>query len=56
MARKINAKRVISSVSRCLNPYEDYQAVLDCAKNPDLRFISCNTTEAGIAYDPELQI
>ena len=51
--QKVNAKRVISSVSRCLNPYEDYQAVLDCAKNPDLRFISCNTTEAGIAYDPE---
>lgn len=49
---KVNAKRVISSVSRCLNPYEDYQAVLDCAKNPDLRFISCNTTEAGIVYDP----
>ena len=48
----VNSKRVISSVSRCLNPYDDYQAVLDCAKNPDLRFISCNTTEAGIVYDP----
>ena len=21
-------------------------------KNPELRFISCNTTEAGITYDP----
>lgn len=52
---KVNAKRVISSVSRCLNPYSDYQAVLDCAKNPDLRFISCNTTEAGIVYDPSCQ-
>lgn len=50
--QKVNAKRVISSVSRCLNPYDDYQAVLDCAKNPELRFISCNTTEAGIAFDP----
>lgn len=49
---KVNDKRVISSVSRCLNPYEDYQAVLDCAKNPELRFITCNTTEAGIVYDP----
>ena len=52
---KVNAKRVISSVSRCLNPYSDYQAVLDCAKNPDLRFISCNTTEAGVVYDPSCQ-
>lgn len=23
-----------------------------CAENPQLRFISCNTTEAGITYDP----
>lgn len=45
-------KRVISSVSRCLNAYEDWQKVLECAENPDLRFISCNTTEAGITYDP----
>ena len=49
---KVNRKRVISCVSRCLNPYEDYQALLDCAKNPDLRFLVSNTTEAGIAFDP----
>ena len=52
---KINRKRVISSISRCLNPYEDYRAVLDCASNPDLRYIVSNTTEAGIAYDPACQ-
>lgn len=23
-----------------------------CAGNPDLRFITCNTTETGIVYDP----
>lgn len=50
--KKVNEKRVISCVSRCLNPYEDYAAVLACAENPDLRFIACNTTEAGITYDP----
>ena len=49
--KKVNDKRVISCVSRCLNVYSDYQAVMDCAANPDLRFIVCNTTEAGIAYD-----
>ena len=52
---KINEKRVISSVSRCLNPYSDYDAYMACAQNPDLRFIACNTTEAGIAYDPACQ-
>jgi len=50
--QKVNKKRIISCVSRCLNPYQDYQAVLECAKNPDLRYIACNTTEAGIVYDP----
>ena len=49
--KKVNDKRVISCVSRCLNVYSDYQQVMDCAANPDLRFIVCNTTEAGIAYD-----
>ena len=50
--QEVNKKRVISCVSRCLNPYSDFEAVLECASNPDLRFITCNTTEAGIAYDP----
>ncbi len=53
--QKVNAKRIISCVSRCLNPYKDYDAVLACAENPDLRYIACNTTEAGIAYDPSCQ-
>ena len=53
--KKVNEKRVISCVSRCLNPYEDYEAVLACADNPELRYIACNTTEAGIAYDPSCQ-
>ncbi|WP_317853886.1 tagaturonate reductase [Chakrabartyella piscis] len=48
---KVNKKRVISCVSRCINPYSDYQGLLDCAKNPDLRILVCNTTEAGIVYD-----
>lgn len=53
--QKVNNKRIISSVSRCINPYTDFEALLACAENPDLRFITCNTTEAGIAYDPSCQ-
>ena len=48
--KKVNDKRVISCVSRCLNPYQDYDAVLACAENPDLRFIACNTKEAGKGF------
>lgn len=53
--KKVNDKRIISCVSRCLNVKEDYAAVMECAENPDLRFITCNTTEAGIVYDPACQ-
>ena len=49
---KINRRRVISSISRCIDPYEDFGAVLACAENPDLRYVVSNTTEAGIAFDP----
>ncbi|MFV0413824.1 MAG: tagaturonate reductase [Oscillospiraceae bacterium] len=48
---KVNNKRVISSISRCINPYAEYAALLECAHNPELRFIVSNTTEAGIVYN-----
>lgn len=54
--QKVNKKRVISAISRCLNPYEDYEKLMECADNPDLRFIVSNTTEAGITYDPACQL
>ena len=54
--KKVNDKRIISCVSRCLNIYEDYEAVMACANNPELRYIACNTTEAGIAYNPECKL
>ena len=45
-------KEIISSVSRGINPYTDWQSYLACAENPDLEFIVSNTTEAGITFDP----
>ena len=55
--RKVDDKRVISSVSRCLNPYEkeDYEAMMEVAASDDLEIIVSNTTEAGIVYDPACQ-
>jgi len=43
-------KTVVNSISRCVKPYEDYDAFLALAHNPDFRFIVSNTTEAGISY------
>ena len=51
---KVDRKRVISSVSRCLNPYEraDFDAMMEVAVSDDLEYVVSNTTEAGIVYDP----
>lgn len=55
---KVDVKRVISSVSRCLNPYEkqDYDAMMDVAAGEALEYIVSNTTEAGIVYDPSCRL
>ena len=50
---KVDDKRVISCVSRCLNPYGDWDKVLEFAKSDDLEIIVSNTTEAGIVHDNE---
>lgn len=42
--------RVIKSISRCINPFKDFSALLDVAKSEDLKIIISNTTEAGIAF------
>lgn len=49
--KEVNDKRVISSISRCINPYEDFESVLEIARSDDLEYIVSNTTEAGIVYD-----
>ena len=55
---KVDAKRVVSSVSRCLNPYEkqDYDAMMDVAAGEALEYIVSNTTETGIVYDPSCRL
>ena len=50
---KVDLKRVISSCSRGLNPYDagGWDEVLKLARSKDLEFVVSNTTEAGIVYD-----
>ena len=50
---KVDDKRVISAVSRCINPYDDWDKVLELACSEDLEIIVSNTTEAGIVHDTE---
>ena len=41
----------IESISRCVDPYKDFEGYISLALNPDIRFIVSNTTEAGIEFD-----
>ena len=51
-------KRIISSVSRCIHPYEPggFQAMLEVAASDDLSIVVSNTTEAGIVFDPNCRL
>ena len=54
----VDDRRVISSVSRCLNPYteEGFTQMMELAVSDDLQIIVSNTTEAGIVYDPACRL
>ena len=43
-------REIITCVSRCLNPYSQWNDLLECARDPEIRYMFSNTTEAGIAY------
>lgn len=47
---EVERQQLITSISRGIDPYTDFQEYLRCAYNPDLRFIVSNTTEAGIVF------
>ena len=42
----------VDVISRALNPYSQNAAFMALADQPDIRFVISNTTEAGIAFDP----
>ncbi len=42
----------VESLKGVINPFEDHGAYLALAKDPELKLIVSNTTEAGICYDP----
>lgn len=46
-----NEHYFIESISRCIDPYKNYEDYIALADNPDFRFIVSNTTEAGITFD-----
>ena len=49
--KAVKEHTLIDAVSRGLDLFTQYDQFVELAKNPELRFIFSNTTEAGIAYD-----
>ncbi len=43
-------KSLVTSVQKVVNCYTEWETYLNLAKNPDVRFIVSNTTEAGIKF------
>ena len=52
----VDSVDLIDVISRGINPYEDFQAYLKLAEQPEMRFVISNTTEAGIAFDPACKL
>jgi len=52
----VNSIELIDVISRSLNPYSQFEDYLKLAEQPDMRFVFSNTTEAGIAFDPECKL
>ena len=46
-------KVLVDCVQEVVNPYSEWNSYLSLAKNPDIRFIISNTTEAGIKFNEE---
>lgn len=50
---EVSCRRVITCVNQELSAYQDYDAIHALAQQRDIRFVFSNTTEAGIAFNPE---
>ncbi|RBW69729.1 tagaturonate reductase [Bacillus taeanensis] len=51
--REVEKYEIISSISRGINPYSNWEDVLALAESPSIEFVFSNTTEAGLTYSKE---
>jgi len=50
--QEIQEKKLMQNIVKGVNPYANFQEYINLAKEEELTFIISNTTEAGIAYEP----
>ena len=49
--KTVSETRLITCVTKVINPYANFQQFLKVSENPELQFITSNTTEAGIVFN-----
>lgn len=49
----VTTRKLITCISRAVNPYSDYEAYKALARQPEIRFVVSNTTESGLTFAPE---
>lgn len=54
--KEVSEHAKITSVSRIINPYEEWQSCIELAKKPDIEFVISNTTESGIVFDEKCRL
>ena len=52
----ISEQSLVESITRCVDPYGDFEAFRALAAEPSFRFVVSNTTEAGIAFDENCRL
>jgi len=51
--KQVDSIELIDVISRGVNPYTEFSDYIALAEKPEMRFVISNTTEAGIAFDPD---
>lgn len=54
--KPVEEYRKITSVDCCINPYHDFDKYMALSQLDTVKFVFSNTTEAGIAYDPQCKL
>ncbi len=49
---KVKSSQVINVIGDCIDPFTEYEHFLSYGESEDLQVVISNTTEAGIAFDP----
>jgi tagaturonate reductase len=50
---EVNKKEIMTTISRGLETYAQWEEFVKLAENPEIEFVVSNTTEAGIAYNED---